>query len=98
MKCKLLSLRLSHLPLPQTKRSCDGGTNDEKEIALSWPTDSRGGKDQTEEETGCCSSPMSLFKSSVNHLDGPTLSSHARLCHIGRKIVWDLIVLHKQMG
>lgn len=50
------------------------------------------------EETGCCSSPLSLFKNTVNHLDGLTLSFHARLCHVGRKIVLYVTVLHKQMG
>lgn len=77
------------------------GTNEEKEIAMSWQTDSRGGgseeKGSDREETGCCSSPLSLFKNTVNHLDGPTLSFHARLCHIERKIVWDVTVLHKQV-
>lgn len=62
---------------------------------MSWPIDSGGGSGS--EETGCCSSPLSLFRNTVNHLDGPILLFHARLCHIGRKIESDATVLHKQM-
>lgn len=60
----------------------------------SWPTDNGGGAGI--EGTGCCSSPLS-FRNTGNHLNGPILWFHARLCHIGRKIESDATVLHKQM-
>lgn len=85
MKFNLLSCIVTTVPLPQ-KRSCGDGTNGEKEIAVSWPTDSNGGKGSAHEKTGYCNSPLSLFKNTGNHLDGHILSFHTRLCHTGGKL------------
>lgn len=46
-----LAFQPPYLPVLQ-KRSCGGGTNEEKEIAVSWPTDSRRGAARIKDQKG----------------------------------------------